>query len=357
MPTGDGRDALGAARARVRLGLAASRRIGPLTLATGASFVSGTGTSQGPLSVSPAVRLGGGVAVTEGRLSVAAEVDGDAWLGNAGQKGAFPAEWRLSGTFGVTRRLDVVAFGGSALSQGVGSPDFRVGAGLRARFGTIPVAMPVATVVTDPVPVDADSGRVEVRVLGPDGAPRPGLDVRVGRRRVTTGEGGVATLDVRPGLYDLDVEDGDFGWSLDDVAVGAGERLVLIAQLQPKEISVDVLARRIYTHHKIFFALDSDELDPASISVLDALAQALEEHPEILRLRVEGHTDAQGSDDYNLDLSERRAKAVFDYLILKGISANRLGSKGFGESRPVADNATEEGRQKNRRVECVLLKQ
>ena len=74
-------------------------------------------------------------------------------------------------------------------------------------------------------------------------------------------------------------------------------------------------------------------------------------------LGIAGHTDDVGSDEYNFDLSERRAKAVFAYLISKSISANRLGSKGFGQRRPVADNATDAGRQKNRRVECVLLKQ
>jgi MYXO-CTERM domain-containing protein len=351
LPTGDGLDGLGAARARGRLGLAASRVFGPVTVAANGLFVTGTGTSYGAVGVSPAVRWGGGVAVTEGRLSVGAEVDGDVWFGNAGQKGASPAEWRVAGTFSASRRLDLVAFGGGPLSQGIGSPDYRVGAGVRARFGALVESSPppVEDPATEPPP--ADVGRFEIRVIGPDGAPRPGVDVRIGRRRVTADGQGVARVEVKPGAYDLDVEDGDFAWSLDAVMVAGGERVVLIAQLAPAEVSVDVLARRIYTHHKIFFALDSDELDPTSITVLDALAEALEEHPEILRLRVEGHTDAQGSEDYNLELSARRANSVVLYLQSVGIDPARLGSVGYGESRPLQLGESEAIYATNRRVE------
>jgi OmpA-OmpF porin, OOP family len=79
--------------------------------------------------------------------------------------------------------------------------------------------------------------------------------------------------------------------------------------------------------------------------------------PSKLRARIaEGHTDSQGDDAYNQELSERRAGAVRQYLIeTYGIAADRLEAEGFGESRPVADNETPEGRQQNRRVELVKL--
>ena len=69
-----------------------------------------------------------------------------------------------------------------------------------------------------------------------------------------------------------------------------------------------------------------------------------------------GHTDSRSSDAYNMTLSQNRANAVRDYLISKGIAAERLTAKGYGESQPVADNETEEGRFKNRRVELIPQK-
>ncbi len=113
--------------------------------------------------------------------------------------------------------------------------------------------------------------------------------------------------------------------------------------------------RRFTFSAGVLFDFDKADLRPAAGAELDSLVIFLKKYPKT-ELGIAGHTDDVGSEEYNLDLSERRAKAVFDYLISKGIPAARLGSKGFGESRPVADNTTEEGRQKNRRVECVLLK-
>ena len=73
-------------------------------------------------------------------------------------------------------------------------------------------------------------------------------------------------------------------------------------------------------------------------------------------IEVAGHTDSMGSDAYNMRLSRQRAEAVRNFLISRGVAADRLTAKGYGESQPVADNATEEGRFKNRRVELVPLK-
>jgi outer membrane protein OmpA-like peptidoglycan-associated protein len=73
-------------------------------------------------------------------------------------------------------------------------------------------------------------------------------------------------------------------------------------------------------------------------------------------IEVAGHTDSMGSDAYNMKLSQQRADAVRNFLISRGVAADRLTAKGYGESQPVADNATDEGRFKNRRVELVPLK-
>ncbi|HHX14546.1 MAG TPA: OmpA family protein, partial [Fibrobacter sp.] len=73
-----------------------------------------------------------------------------------------------------------------------------------------------------------------------------------------------------------------------------------------------------------------------------------------LNVSVEGHTDNTGSEDHNLKLSEQRAQNVLDFLVVQGIDAARLTSKGFGMSAPIADNESKEGRQKNRRVDLVI---
>ena len=75
---------------------------------------------------------------------------------------------------------------------------------------------------------------------------------------------------------------------------------------------------------------------------------------ESLEIEIHGHTDNQGEEDYNQTLSENRAKAVYNYLIGKGIAKERLSYKGFGESKPIATNDTKEGRQLNRRTEYVI---
>jgi len=73
-----------------------------------------------------------------------------------------------------------------------------------------------------------------------------------------------------------------------------------------------------------------------------------------MRLEIHGHTDNVGEDEYNMKLSERRASAVVSYLIQNGISSSRLEYKGFGSSKPIASNETEEGQQENRRVEVYI---
>ena len=109
------------------------------------------------------------------------------------------------------------------------------------------------------------------------------------------------------------------------------------------------------TLKNIFFETASATLVETSLAELDRLAEALQRHPR-LRLEVGGHTDAVGSDQDNLALSERRAKAVYDYLTERGVAADRLTYRGYGESRPVADNDTPEGRAANRRTTLTPLK-
>ncbi len=102
------------------------------------------------------------------------------------------------------------------------------------------------------------------------------------------------------------------------------------------------------------FKLNSGELTAESQATLDKVAASLKARSDITSVIVIGHTDASGAASYNQSLSEKRAKAVADYLVSQGVDGGVLSSKGMGESSPIADNDTTEGRAQNRRVELKL---
>lgn len=104
--------------------------------------------------------------------------------------------------------------------------------------------------------------------------------------------------------------------------------------------------------NNIQFAFNRADLKPESMSIISTIAQMMADHPEV-KLSVEGHTDAHGAASYNQELSGARAEAVRQALINRGVAADRLRSAGYGESKPVAENDSDAGRAKNRRVEFV----
>ena len=103
----------------------------------------------------------------------------------------------------------------------------------------------------------------------------------------------------------------------------------------------------------ILFVTGSYKLVASSYKGLNDVVKIMQENPE-MKLSIEGHTDWVGADDYNQTLSENRAGAVRTYIVSKGIDESRITSAGYGETRPIADNNTASGRQKNRRVEMTL---
>ena len=107
---------------------------------------------------------------------------------------------------------------------------------------------------------------------------------------------------------------------------------------------------------KVYFRVNSDRILSRSHRLLLNVAAVLNNHPEITRIRVEGHTDDSGDDDYNMELSQKRAEAVVTFLVERGeVTAERLEARGFGETRPIQTNDTRQGRAENRRVEFNLV--
>ena len=118
---------------------------------------------------------------------------------------------------------------------------------------------------------------------------------------------------------------------------------------------VVVEKEKIVITEKIFFEYNKAVIQSLSFELLDEVARVIQEHPNITLIQVEGHTDSDGSDSYNLKLSQARAEAVVEYLVRAGVDAQRLVAKGYGETVPIDTNATTEGKAKNRRVEFTIL--
>ncbi len=137
------------------------------------------------------------------------------------------------------------------------------------------------------------------------------------------------------------------------------ENFDLVDEQTYNEVKKDLVIQEIAPEskaelHNIFFDYNSDRLKPESYPELDRLVEFLKKNPSI-EIEVSGHTDNIGSYDYNLQLSYRRALAVVNYLVNKGIDRGRLIARGYGSSKPIATNDTPEGRARNRRVEVKII--
>ena len=117
--------------------------------------------------------------------------------------------------------------------------------------------------------------------------------------------------------------------------------------------SIVIKEDKIELKQKIFFAFNKAKIKAQSFAMLEEVAMALKDHPKI-KVRIEGHTDSKGRDRYNLKLSDKRAKSVRMFLLERGVAADRMVAIGYGETKPIADNSDEEGREMNRRVEFFI---
>lgn len=126
----------------------------------------------------------------------------------------------------------------------------------------------------------------------------------------------------------------------------------------PEEGRVCVSKEKITISEKIFFKTGKADILPKSYGLLAELAKVINENPQIELIEIQGHTDDQGPDDFNLRLSDARANAVMLHLVTVGsVDARRLRAKGYGEDVPIGDNRTAAGRELNRRVEFMILRQ
>jgi outer membrane protein OmpA-like peptidoglycan-associated protein len=122
---------------------------------------------------------------------------------------------------------------------------------------------------------------------------------------------------------------------------------------------VEVTDKEVVVHGQVKFLFGKSKItqtvDPVSDSLLQEVKRVIDGHPEITLIEVQGHTDNVGDPEYNMILSRARANAVRDWLVSRGIPADRLVAKGYGMSKPQAPSDTAEGRQENRRVQFVII--
>lgn len=211
---------------------------------------------------------------------------------------------------------------------------------------------------TRPDPVALISGKVIDQTTG-----KP-VEAKIIYQTLPDGvEAGEATSDPLTGEYKIVLPYGQ-KYSMRAVAkdfIAEGDNVDLtqtkgFQEIKGKELKmIPIEVGRSIRLNNIFFDTGKSELRPESSPELDRLVTTLNEAPKLV-IEVRGHTDNTGSNEINAKLSQDRADAVREYFISKGIEPDRIASKGFGESKPVATNDTDEGRQLNRRVEFVIVK-
>jgi outer membrane protein OmpA-like peptidoglycan-associated protein len=124
---------------------------------------------------------------------------------------------------------------------------------------------------------------------------------------------------------------------------------------QPKR--VEVTADAIVINDKILFEFDKAVIQAASFELMDEITQVVKDNPRIKKISIEGHTDDDGKASYNKKLSQKRADSVMKYLVEHGVDAARLTAVGHGEEIPMVPNDTDENKEKNRRVEFLIIEQ
>jgi OOP family OmpA-OmpF porin len=148
-------------------------------------------------------------------------------------------------------------------------------------------------------------------------------------------------------------------------AVLKGKDAIMVSAAQPEKVEqpkkkkkkrkAKVRGKKIEILEKVMFDYNKATIKIESHELLNDVAEVIKENPKIEKIRVEGHTDSDGSDKYNKKLSQQRADAVKEFLTKAGVPEDKLEAVGYGEENPIADNSTDEGKEKNRRVEFNIL--
>ncbi|WP_437969481.1 OmpA family protein [Sorangium sp. So ce260] len=353
------------------------------------------------------VFFGAGAGVRRGPLQLGSELS--VWAA-AGEASALRVPGRAGAELLLTARwslgpLTLDAGAGPGFGRLPGTPKARFFAALGVAADVVPAALPAAPAAPAAAPARAGGDRGAARAPAPvadlDGDSVPDAEDAC-PRVIGEARPPVAAAGARPafrrgcppdrdddGIYDVDDRCPDVPGVSSAAADGApgsagsrptsrhgcpadtdGDGIPNAADACPYErgkpsedrathgcpFAVRIEGSQIVILQQVQFPTGRAEIEPESFELLSEVAAVLEEHPEIARVAVDGHTDNQGTDQANLRLSQRRALAVVAWLTAHGIDARRLEARGFGPRRPIADNRTPDGRARNRRVEFQIRK-
>ncbi len=216
-------------------------------------------------------------------------------------------------------------------------------------------SVPQVIAVSCPLKIAKLVGRVTIKVEDKNGSLSDATVELSGPEFISgkTSDKGLYQAEVTPGHYSvLAKKDGYFERERVIEAVLNEEReLTIILTEKPSESSVEVTKNQIALKKMVFFVTGSSEIMAESLNLLDEVVDVLRQYKDFTKVEIQGHTDNRGGKKMNMELSQRRAESVMDYLVKEGISADRLTAKGFGPTKPKAPNVTAAGRAKNRRVE------
>ncbi|MBX2799967.1 MAG: OmpA family protein [Myxococcales bacterium] len=347
---------------RFGMGLRIGANLG-LALRQATQFQNIEAGSEITYSAAAAYHFGG----YDGDVVVGVDLHGAAGL-RALNREEVPLEGQLYGQVQATPDLQVQFGPAMGLNPGFGTPTFRLFAGLRWAPQSRDADGDGIKDKDDKCPDEAENfngiedddgcpdqdpnlGLVRVIVVDQDDQPIRRSSARVDDDRAEpTGEPGVHEVEVEPGEHVLWVRARGYVPQRIDIRVPKGGELEKVVKMAP--IEVTVTDDRIEFTGTVYFAFDSDRLLRESHDILDEVALVINAYKRIRLIRVEGHADKWGTDEYNLDLSRRRARSVMNYLVESGeVDPARLETEGYGEERPVSKVDRE-----NRRVEFVIVR-
>ncbi len=404
LPTSTVGAPVGAAGLAYEISLVADADLGPVLLAANVGTRGTPAQELENIVVNDqfTIRGGAGYAITE-NAGVAAELMGLlAYSAPLANPAGAPLEWLASGWGRVAQDVVVRGGVGAGITPGIGSPDLRAlisvgyepgddrdtdGDGLVDRDDPCPLDAEdlddwedtdgcpepdndldglldaVDQCRNDPEDLDTwrdDDGcpdpevQATIRVLDQDGNPVDLVKVIVAGDSAKFAGGGDITRELEPGGFELTANANGFAPLEAAFSLEPGAPQVFEFKLTPVETSITVSRDRIDLKESIYFETGKAVIKAESFGLLDEVVKILGNHPEIVRLRIEGHTDSRGSASANQKLSEARAASVLQYFVDHGVAAERLLSVGFGESKPLdpAENAA--AWEKNRRLDFLV---